>query len=137
MSLQKRRIDVSAFATTDYTNGYRHCFPLEAGYTYRLKTFRVLAATNYIAADTNYETFYLYDSSGNVIASVANGTATTGLTIGPVTTGVDITMDSTYEVINCASAAGYVYVMNGNTGVGRAMVGVAFEIEFYKERAPV
>lgn len=113
------------FATSDYTNGYKYPVVLPSGYVWRVDAFYVQAQTNYAAVDTNYQTFTLYDSSGNGIASVANGSSTTGVAIGPaVVTGVDSTMTSTYQYIDCTSAAGTLYVGTASTGAGLAMVGV-------------
>lgn len=111
------------YATTDETNGYKIPITLPSGYLWHITEFGVNAGTSYAAQDTNYQTFYLKDSSGNTIASVANGPATGGLAIGPtVVTGVDTAMDGSYDDIDCSSANKTVYVSTAATGNGRAMV---------------
>jgi hypothetical protein len=116
-----------SYATTDATSGYGYSILLPAGPVWRIDKFYVLAQTTYAAQDTNYQTFTLCDASGNGIASVANGPATGGLAIGPaVVTGVDSTMTSTYQYIDCSSSAAAIYVKGAATGNGRAMVGLKF-----------
>jgi hypothetical protein len=111
------------FATTDETSGYKIAITLPSGYLWHFTEFGVNAGTNYAAQDTNYQTFYLKDSSGNTIASVANGASSGGLAIGPaVVTGVDTAMDTSYDDIDCSSANKTVYVTTAATGAGRAMV---------------
>ena len=118
-----------SFATTDASSGYKYPFLLPEGYVWRIDSFHVQAQTNYAAADTNYQTFYLADASGNNIASVANGPATGGLAIGPaVATGIDETMTSTYQYIDCTSAAAAIYAYTAATGGGLAMLGVKFVV---------
>lgn len=113
------------FATTDESSGYKVPVILPAGYVWKIENMFIQAKTSYAAQDTNYETFTLYDASGNGICSVANGDATSGLAIGPtVATGTTSTMTSAYQYIDCRSAAGVVYVGVAATGSGRAMVGV-------------
>jgi urocanate hydratase len=90
---------------------------------WHITEFGVNASTSYAAQDTNYQTFYLKDASGNTIASVANGPSSGGLAIGPtVVTGVDTAMDGSYDDIDCSSANKTVYVSTAATGNGRAMV---------------
>jgi hypothetical protein len=113
-----------SFATTDETNGYRIPFLLPSGYIWRIDKLLVQAQTNYAAQDTNYETFTLYDSSGNGICAVANGPATGGLAIGAHATGVTTTMTSAYQYIDARAADSYVYAKCAATGSGRAMVGI-------------
>lgn len=113
------------FATSDYTNGYKVAVVLPAGFIWRIDNMFVTAKTTYAAVDTNYQTFTLYDSSGNGICSIANGPATGGLAIGPtVTTGTTSTMTTAYKYIDCSSAAKTVYVGTASTGGGLAMVGI-------------
>jgi len=113
------------FATTDASSGYKIGMVLEQGYIWKIEQFGVQAKTTYAAQDTNYQTFYLKDASGNTIASVANGPASSGLAIGPaVATGVDDSMDASYQYIDATDAEGVVYVTTEATGNGRAMLGV-------------
>lgn len=115
------------FATTDESNKYYSPITLPEGYIWRIDKFLVHAKTNYIAVDTNYQTFLLCDSSGNVIATVANGSSTTGVAIGPeVVTGImeAADMTSTYQYIDCTSAEKTIYVKTAATGSGRAMLGI-------------
>jgi len=128
MSYQRQfETHADSFATTDESSGYKYPIWLPSGYIWRMDTFAVMAQTNYAAADTNYETFTLYDSSGNAVASVANGSSTGGLAIGPaVVTGVDTSMTSTYQYIDCSDAAKAMYVAAAATGSGLAMLGLKF-----------
>ena len=114
------------FATTYETSGYLAAVALPEGGVWEITEFGVNAATTYAAQNTNYQTFSLKDSSNNTIASVANGTSTTGLAIGPlVVTGIDTTMVAAYKNIDCTSAPKTVYVSTAATGNGRAMIGVS------------
>ena len=127
--MYQRQFETSAdsFATSDATNGYLYPILLPEGYIWRIDTFFVLAATNYVAVNTSYQTFTLQDASGNDIASVANGPATGGLAIGPaVATGIDEVMTSTYQYINCTDNAVAINVVTAATGSGLAMVGLKF-----------
>ena len=131
MTMYQRQFDVSAdsFATTDASSGYKYPILLAEGYIWTIDTFFVQAQTNYAAADTNYQTFTLADSSGNAIASVANGPATGGLAIGPaVVTGTDESMTAAYQDIDCTDGAGTVYVYTAATGAGLAMLGIKFTV---------
>ncbi len=113
------------FATTDESSGYKVGIMLPSGYVWKITEFGVNAKTAYAAQDTNYQTFTLSDSSGNAIASVANGSSTTGLAIGPtVVTGVDTSMAAAYDDIDCSTANKMVYVSTAATGNGRAMLGI-------------
>jgi len=113
------------YATTDESSGYKVAVVLPAGFIWRIDNMFVVAKTTYAAVDTNYQTFTLYDSSGNGICSIANGPATGGLAIGPtVTTGTTSTMTTAYKYIDCSSAGKTVYIGTAATGGGRAMLGI-------------
>ena len=129
--MYQRQFQVSAdsFATSDATNGYKYPILLPAGYIWRIDEFFVNASTTYVAVNTSYQTFTLADASGNNIASVANGSATTGVAIGPlVATGVDSTMTSAYQYINCTDDPAAIYVFTAATGSGLAMEGLKFTV---------
>ena len=113
-----------SFATADASSGYRIPFYLEKGYNWRIDTLLIQAQTNYVAVDTSYQTFTLYDSSDNAIAEVANGPATGGLAIGASATGVTTTMTAAYKYVDCSQAANYVYLKTAATGSGLAMTGI-------------
>jgi len=111
-------------ATSDGNDAKEYAIPMPKGQIWQIDEFGVRAGTNYAAADTSYQTFYLKDTSGNTIASVANGPAATGLAIGPVATGKTTTMSATYKKIDARTATTYIYVDSVPTGSGRAMVHV-------------
>jgi len=112
-------------ATTDGGDAEQYTIPLPKGQIWRIDEFGVVAGTNYAAADTSYQTFYLKDSSGNTIASIANGPAASGLAIGPVATGKTTTMTAAYKLVDARTATTYVYVDTVATGSGRAMIHVS------------
>jgi fermentation-respiration switch protein FrsA (DUF1100 family) len=113
------------FATTDDATGYKVAITLPSGAIWRIDSMYIHSKTNYAAADTNYQTFTLYDSSGNAICAIANGSSTTGVAIGPtVVTGATSTMTAAYKYVDCRAAAKTVYLGTSATGIGRAMVGI-------------
>ena len=129
--MYQRQFETSAdsFATSDASSGYKYPILLPEGYIWRIDQFLMSAHTTYVAVNTSYQTFTLYDASGNAIASIANGPATGGLAIGPlVATGIDESMTSTYKYIDCTSAAAAIYVLTAATGNGLAMVGLKFVV---------
>ena len=132
MSYQRQfETGADSFATNDESNGYRYAITLpklsDTGY-WRIDRFYAMASTDYDAANTNYETFSLYDSDGNAIASIANGPATGGIDIGPKSSGVDTTMTDAYRYISCMGDDSEIYVKPASTGAGRSMVGVRFVV---------
>lgn len=124
------------FATTDASSGYLVPIVLPEGHLCRITEFGVSAMTTYAAQNTDYQTFSLCDNEGNVIATVANGPAATGLAIGPlVTTGIDTAMDDDYATIDCTDGPVAIYVKTEATGAGRAMVRVCGWVKYIHERA--
>ena len=116
-----------SFATTDSdynTTGLRIPFYLPEGFIWRIDRLVIQAETDYAVSNTVYQTFTLYNSSGNALAQVANGPTAGGLAIGPNATGVTSTITSTYQYIDCRTAASYVYVKTASTSTGVEMVGV-------------
>ena len=95
---------------------------LPKGAIWKIDTFWVTAQTNYAAQGTNYEVWNLTDSSGNTIATISN--ASTGVAIGPVTTGTDTSMVAAYQYIDCSDAEAVLLVKTAETGAGRVMSGV-------------
>lgn len=106
-------------ATTEQT--YRVPIVLDNGYVYEFQEMWILSSTSYAAQDTNYNTFTLYDPSGNVIAVVANGPASTGLAIGYGGAGTTTTATSAYKYIDASDTAKVPYISAVPTGDGRAM----------------
>ena len=98
------------------------------GHYRKVERFYIEADTTWSAQNTNYATFLLKDSSGNTIASVANGPATGGLDIDTVGTAVDTTMVAAYQNIDCRTTAGKLYVVASDTGGGVVYTGLRFAV---------
>lgn len=126
MGYAQERFEVAwdDFATSNETSGYRIGFVLPEGAVWRIDNFYVLAQTQYVAVDSNYQTFTLYDTDGNGICSVANGPAATGLAINAYGSGKTSTMTSAYEFVDATDGDAYVYVGTAATSSGLSMVGI-------------
>ena len=124
-------------STAYYTSGYFRTIPLPIGYLWEVTGFEVSAATDYAAQDTNYNTVTLTDSSGNSIASAANGPESTGVDfdVNPAT-GIDSSMTAGYKRIDCSAAAGYLKVTTAITGAGRTHVGLMAHVTVKGLRNP-
>lgn len=107
---------------SNYTPGVI-CLP--EGAVWEVTRFGVMADTTHAAADTNYQTFRLRDSSFNILGVVANGSSTTGSDIGPTEAGITTTISSTCGKIDARTAAKYIMVDTLATGYGIAMTGVS------------
>jgi hypothetical protein len=114
-------------ATTYWASAPYYAIYLPKGAVWRIDQLIITAATKYAAQDTNYNTFLLYDASGNIIGGVRNGPASGGLDINfavASTDGVQSAFTATYKYIDARANAVAVYVTPAVVGTGVTMYGV-------------
>jgi len=114
-------VDIGTHTTTTYLGDTLGNYPrtawLEKGYLWEVIDARMLGSTTHTAASDFYK-FYVKDSSGNTICTIAK---TFG--VNPAT-GIDSSPVAAYKRIDTVSAGDYLQVVPVQSGNGCAMYGL-------------